>query len=101
MTRPKAVPDRRAVLRQEPTPWATGLLVSALVGALVALAVYAFGSELGRINPFLAVVINVVAVGGAAPTVWRWHEVIVWRWAVYGSATGVGLGWLALLFGAF
>jgi hypothetical protein len=46
-------------------------------------------------------VINVVAVGGAAPTVWRWHEVIVWRWAVYGSATGVGLGWLALLFGAF
>jgi hypothetical protein len=65
--------------------------------ALVALSVYAFGAALADINPFLAVVINLVAIGGAAPSVWRWRTVPVVRWGVYGAAVGVVLGWLALL----
>jgi Protein of unknown function (DUF2537) len=100
VTPPSAFFERRTDRRHEPTPWVTGLLVSALVGGLVAVAIYAFGWELARINPFLAVLINVVAVGGAAPTVWRWRTVDVVRWVVYGATAGVGLGWLALLFGA-
>ncbi|WP_068277557.1 DUF2537 domain-containing protein [Aldersonia kunmingensis] len=81
----------------ESTPWTTGLLVSAIVTALVATGIYAFGAALADINPILAVVINIVAVGGAAPSVWRWHTVAVWRWVVYGAIAGVALGWLGLL----
>jgi hypothetical protein len=83
--------------QNESTPWGTGLLVSALVTALVALGIYAFGAALADINWFLAAVINVVAVGGAAPSVWRWRTVAVVRWVVYGAAAGVAVGWLGLL----
>ncbi len=81
-----------------PTPWSTGLLVTALTAALVAVAIYAFGSALGRINPVLAALINIIAVGGAAPTIWRWRVVPIVRWTVYGAVAGVALGWIALLF---
>ncbi len=79
-----------------PTPWSTGLLVTALTAALVAVAIFAFGTALGRINPVLATLINIIAVGGAAPTVWRWRTVPIVRWAVYGAIAGVALGWIGL-----
>lgn len=84
----------------EPTPWATGLLVGAFAAVFTLVGVVAFGSALATIHPLLAVGFNLVVVGGAAPTVWRWRHVAVWRWVVYGMAAGVISGWLALLFGA-
>ena len=84
----------------EPTPWSTGLLVSAMVAALAATAVYAFGAALARVNPALAVVVSLVAVGGVAPTVWSWRSLPVVRWVVYGAAAGVVVGWMALLVAA-
>ncbi|QBJ97367.1 DUF2537 domain-containing protein [Rhodococcus sp. ABRD24] len=81
----------------EPAPWSTGLLVSAFAFVVTLVGVVAFGSALAGIHPVLAVGFNVVVVGGAAPTVWRWRRKQVWRWAVYGAAAGVLAGWLALL----
>ena len=84
----------------DPTPWATGLLVSTFAAVVTLVAVVAFGVTLAHIHPLLTVGFNLVAVGGAAPTVWRWRNLPVWRWVVYGVAAGVVSGWFALLFGA-
>jgi hypothetical protein len=80
----------------EPTPWGTGLLVTAIVAGLAAVAAYGFGAALAHVHPALSLAINVVAVGGAAPTVWRWRVLPVWRWVVYGAGLGVALGWIGL-----
>lgn len=84
----------------EVTPWVSGLLVSAFAAAFTLVGVVAFGSALATIHPLLAVGFNLVVVGGAAPTVWRWRYVPVWRWVVYGVTAGVVTGWAALIVGA-
>ncbi|MGX1809813.1 DUF2537 domain-containing protein [Nocardia sp. NPDC055321] len=81
----------------EPTPWAIGVPVSALVAALTATGVYAFGAALAEIHPLLAALVNLVAVGGVAPSAWRWRFQPVTRWVIAGLAAGVLLGWIALL----
>lgn len=83
-----------------PAPWCTGLLVSGFAALVTLVAVVAFGSALAHIHVLLAVGFNLVVVGGAAPTVWRWRHRPVWRWVVYGVGAGVVFGWAALFFGA-
>ncbi|MFC3964421.1 DUF2537 domain-containing protein [Nocardia jiangsuensis] len=85
---------------RHPTPWAAGVAVGALVGALTAVAVFAFGAALGAVHPLLAVAVNLIAAGGAAPTAWRWRHAPVTRWVLGGGAVGVVLGWTALLIAA-
>ncbi|WP_245649709.1 DUF2537 domain-containing protein [Nocardia shimofusensis] len=82
---------------RDPTPWAAGITVAVLVALLATVAVYAFGSALGEVHPLLALLINVVAVGGAAPTAWRWRHTPVTRWVLLGCAAGVALGWFGLI----
>jgi hypothetical protein len=81
----------------EATPWGTGLTVAAFVAALTAAAIIVLSLGLTRVHPLLAVGLNIVAVGGLAPTVWGWRTRPVWRWFVLGSAVGVAIGWLAML----
>ncbi|WP_330234273.1 DUF2537 domain-containing protein [Nocardia sp. NBC_00508] len=71
-----------------------------MVALLSAVAVYSFGAALAEVHPLLAVAVNLVAAGGAAPTVWRWRFAPVTRWVVGGGAAGVLLGWATLLLGA-
>lgn len=92
--------DRTQFPRPAGTPWFTGLLVSVFTAALVAAAVAAFGSQLARINWALACSLNLVAVAGIAPSVWRLRKESVWRWLVYGGTAGVVLGWAAVLIDA-
>ncbi|QIS01568.1 DUF2537 domain-containing protein [Nocardia brasiliensis] len=82
---------------QSPAPWGAGLTVTVMVALLSATAVYAFGRALAEVHPLLAVAVNLVAAGGAAPTAWRWRDAPVTRWVVLGGVAGVALGWLALL----
>lgn len=74
--------------------------MAGFAAVVVAVAVMAFGSQLARINPALAVILELVVVAGVAPSVWRLRWASVWRWLVYGAAAGVVAGWTALLVGA-
>ncbi|BBY51582.1 hypothetical protein MARA_50500 [Mycolicibacterium arabiense] len=79
------------------TPWGTGLTVAAFVAAVTAAALIVLSLGLIRVHPMLALGLNVVAVGGLAPTVWGWRTRPVWRWFVLGGGVGVAAAWLALL----
>lgn len=71
--------------------------MAAFVAAVLGAAIVVLGVGLLRVHPLLAVGLNMVAVGGLAPTVWGWRHRPVWRWFVLGSGVGVAGGWLALL----
>lgn len=86
---------------QDPTPWGAGITVATMVALLAAMAVYSFGAALAEVHPLLAVAVNLIAVGGAAPTAWRWRFAPVTRWIIGGGAAGVLLGWVVLLLGGF
>ena len=79
------------------TPWGTGLTVAAFVAAVTAAAMVVLSLGVSRVHPLLAVALNLIAVGGLAPTLWGWRSVPVLRWFVLGGGVGVGAGWLALL----
>ncbi|CCQ17740.1 putative integral membrane protein [Rhodococcus sp. AW25M09] len=79
----------------------TGIPIALISAALAAVALTAFGLELARIHPLLAIGLNIIVVAGAAPTVVRWLVVPVWRWAVYGAGAGALLSFVALAASAF
>jgi hypothetical protein len=82
---------------EDSTPWATGLTVAAFTAAIIAVAIVVLSMGLSRVHMLLVVGLNLVAVGGLAPTVWGWRKKPVVRWFVLGSGVGVALAWLALL----
>ncbi|BBZ02811.1 hypothetical protein MCHIJ_22480 [Mycolicibacterium chitae] len=84
-------------MTEEGTPWGTGLTAAAFAAAVTAAAIVVLSLGLIRVHPLLAVGLNLIAVGGLAPTVWGWRRIPVVRWFVLGSAVGVAGGWLALL----
>lgn len=81
----------------EQTPWATGLTVAGFVAAVVGTAITVLSMGLERVHPAVAVGLNVVAVGGLAPTVWGWRHTQVLRWFALGIGIGVAGAWLVLL----
>lgn len=84
-------------MTDDSTPWAMGLTVAGFVAAVTVAAIVVLSLGLTRVHPLLAVGLNLVAVGGLAPTVWGWRRLPVWRWFVLGAAVGVAGAWLALL----
>jgi Protein of unknown function (DUF2537) len=83
--------------RHQVAPWGTGLTVAGFVAALTGTAVVVLSLGLVRVHPLLAVGLNVVAVGGLAPTLWGWRQTPVLRWFVLGTGVGVAAAWLVLL----
>jgi uncharacterized protein DUF2537 len=79
------------------TPWAMGLTVAAFVAAVIGGIIVVLSLGLMRVHLLLAVGLNLVAVGGLAPTVWEWRKRLVWRWFVLGAGVGVACAWLVLL----
>ncbi|PRY46433.1 DUF2537 domain-containing protein [Umezawaea tangerina] len=94
-TQPDLVPEPDEPA--EPTPWGTGLTVSVFSGSVVAFMVVTLSLGLGETNRWLALIANVLVVGGIAPSVWLARKVLVWRWVAYGVTTGVVLAWIALI----
>jgi hypothetical protein len=90
-------PGARYGAYPEPTPWAAGIAVAALIAVLTAAGVYSFGAALAQVHWTLSVAVNLIAVGGAAPSAWRWRGEPVTRWILLGVAIGIALGWIALL----
>jgi hypothetical protein len=73
----------------EPTPWVTGLIVSAVAATVVGVALLSLSQDLASNGVWLVVMANfLVALGRATP---------IWRWVAYGTAAGIVLTWLILL----
>jgi hypothetical protein len=95
-----AKPVKQAPAEQEepePTPWGTGLTVSFITAAIVTVTVVSLSLGLGETSRWLALIANVLVVGGLAPSVWLGRKVPVWRWVAYGVVTGVLVAWLVLI----
>lgn len=61
-------------MTDDATPWGTGLTVAAFVAAVTAAPIIVLSLGLTRVHPLLAVALNLIAVGGLAPTVWGWRS---------------------------
>jgi hypothetical protein len=85
------------VNRPEPTPWATGLTVTALVAAMVGALDVILTGALAASFGWLSVPANVLIGLGMAPSIWLMRRVPFWRWIGYGVALGLVLAWLGLL----
>lgn len=88
--------DNLLDMSDDSTPWGTGLTVAAFAAAVIAAGIVVLSLGMNRVNPMLSVALNLVAVGGLAPTVWSWRRVPVRRWFVLGATVGVAVGWLTL-----
>ena len=84
-------------MTDDSTPWGTGLTVAAFVAAVIAAAIVVLSLGMTQVHPAVAVGLNLVAVGGLAPTLWDWRKRPVRRWFVLGAAVGVAVGWTATL----
>lgn len=84
-------------MTDESTPWAMGLTVALFIAAVTGVAVVVLSLGLIKVHPLLAVGLNVVAVGGLAPTVWGWRQRPVVRWFALGTGAGVAVAWVSLL----
>ena len=80
----------------ETTPWGTGLTVAAFTAAVVAGAIVVLSLGMIRMHPAVSIGLNLIAVGGLAPTLGGWRRMPVRRWFVLGIAVGVAVGWIGL-----
>lgn len=94
-------PSPRPRRRPEPTPWLTGLTLSAASLVLTVLTVVTLAATLAETYSLLALAANVVVTAGLLPSLWLIHRQPIWRWIAYGVAVGLGLAWLALPFVIF
>ncbi|WP_020664483.1 DUF2537 domain-containing protein [Amycolatopsis benzoatilytica] len=82
----------------EPTPWLTGLTVSAFTAALVVVAMLALATTIAdETSSWLALIAALVVTGGVAPSLWLGRKVLIVRWAVYGAAVGLAASWVGVL----
>lgn len=83
----------------EPTPWGTGLTVSAFLAAVVLVGMLALMSTLAEATSgWLAFGATVLVTGGMAPSLWLGRRVPILRWVCFGAAAGLAASWLGLLF---
>lgn len=81
----------------EPTPWATGLTISAASAAIVGVALLALSRGLAGNGGWVVLLANLLFAAGLAPSIWLGRATPIWRWVAYGAAGGILLTWLALL----
>jgi hypothetical protein len=81
---------------EDSTPWGTGLTVAAFTAVVTGAAIVVLSLGLSRVHFLLVIGLNLVAVGGLAPTVWGWRQRPVVRWFVLGSGIGVAVAWISL-----
>ncbi len=81
----------------EPTPWATGLTVSAVVAAIVGVALLSLSQALASNGVGAVVLANGLVAAGLTPSLWLGRATPTWRWIAYGTAAGIVATWVALL----
>jgi lysylphosphatidylglycerol synthetase-like protein (DUF2156 family) len=92
--------DRGRAERQpaEPTPWATGLTVSAVTAVIVGIGLLSLSQGLAPNGRGFVVLANLLVAVGLSPSMWLGRDTPIWRWVAYGTATGIVLTWIVLLF---
>jgi len=86
----------------EPTPWGTGLVVSAFMAIVVITAMLALAVTLAaETSGWLVLLASVVVTGGIAPSLWLTRQLPIIRWISLGAAAGVVLSWFGILAVAF
>ncbi|WP_037369629.1 DUF2537 domain-containing protein [Amycolatopsis orientalis] len=95
---PRPGQPARPRIPDEPTPWATGLTVSAFAAAVVIVAMLALAGTLAReTSTWLALIAALVVTGGVSPSLWLGRKAPILRWAVYGAGGGLVLAWIGVL----
>jgi hypothetical protein len=87
-----------AEVGNEPTPWATGLIVAGFVAVVVVTAMLALAVTLAAETAgWLALVGAVVVTAGLAPSLWLARRLPIVRWIALGAAAGCVLAWFGVL----
>ncbi len=81
----------------EPTPWATGLTVSAVTAVIVGIALLSLSQGLAAVGFWPVVLANLLVAAGLTPSMWLARATPIWRWVAYGAAAGILLTWILLL----
>jgi hypothetical protein len=88
---------RVSTVFSEPTPWASGLTLSALVAGLVLLVNLTLAVPMVAGLGLIGLLIDLVVVAGLVPALWLNRHVPAWRWVVWGAFAGMGVAVLPLL----
>ncbi|QWF81699.1 DUF2537 domain-containing protein [Amycolatopsis sp. CA-230715] len=92
----KALPETR--IGDEPTPWATGLVVSGFVAVVVITAMVALAGTLAdETSGLLAIVAALVVSAGLVPSLWLARRMPIVRWIALGAGAGIALSWIGVL----
>jgi hypothetical protein len=83
----------------EPTPWATGLTVSAFTAVVVAVGDVALSRAFAEAFGLLWVPANIMVAVGLAPSLHLLRCTPLWRWPALGTAAGLAAAWVVLLLG--
>jgi len=83
----------------EPTPWATGLAVSAFTAVVVAVGDIALSRAFAEAFGMLWVPANILVALGLAPSLHLLRVTPFWRWPALGAAVGLAVAWVVLLLG--
>jgi hypothetical protein len=82
-----------------PTPWGTGMAISAFFAVLVAVADIVLATAFGGAFGLLWVPANLLVTAGTMPSLWLAREVPFWRWPAFGAAAGLAAAWVVMLLG--
>lgn len=86
----------------EPTPWGTGLVVSAFVAVVVTTAMLALAVALAaETSGWVVLAAAVVVTAGLSPSLWLTRRTPIVRWVALGAAAGCVLAWFGVLAIAF
>jgi hypothetical protein len=83
----------------EPTPWATGLAISAFTAVVVAVGDVALSRAFAEAFGLLWVPANILVALGLAPSLHLLRLTPFWRWPALGAAAGLAAAWVVLLLG--
>lgn len=90
-------PSPLALEHAGPTPWATGLTISAFFAVLVGLGDVVLSRAFAEAFGLVWLPANLLVTVGLTPSLWLLRDVPFWRWPAIGAAAGLAAAWVVLL----